>query len=101
MVENAGNGESVESYYRQYTGAVYGRDTGGGDGGAGCGGRGYGVCGDCAVSEDWGLNAVYCPLFGEDNMLISAAAALLMREPRHSYTTNMKYKTIFKRRRIC
>ena len=55
MVEDGGNGESVESYYRQHTGAVHGRAACGRDGGAGCGCGGYGVCWDCAVSEDWGV----------------------------------------------
>ena len=55
MAEDGGNGESVESYYRQHTGAVRGGAASGGDGGTGCGGRGYGVCGDGAVSEDWGV----------------------------------------------
>jgi len=76
MAEDAGNGESVESYYRQYTGAVRWGCACGGDGGAGCGGWGYGVCGDCAVSEVWSLRSFchFAPpftrlLFEFDNML--------------------------------
>jgi len=74
VAEDAGNGESVESYYRQHTGAVRGGAACGGDGGTGCGCGGYGVCGDCAVSEDWGLSAVYCRLFGEVKCFISATS---------------------------
>jgi len=55
VAEDGGNGESVESYDRQHTGAVHGRAACGRDGGAGCGGWGYGVCGDGAVSAVWGV----------------------------------------------
>ena len=49
MAEDGGNGESVESYYRQYPGAVCRGAACGGDGGTGCGCGGYGGVGGCAV----------------------------------------------------
>ena len=58
MAEATGNGESVKLCDRQCAGAVCRRYACGRDGGAGGGGGGYGVCGDCAVSEDWGVKEV-------------------------------------------
>ena len=75
MVENAGNGESVESYYKQYTGAVRGGCACGGDDGAGCGGGDYGVWGRCSLGDRGFERCLLLALWRGQHAHIGCAAA--------------------------